>query len=227
MTVPPTKKSKRSDDKPSKVPAESGASPAQKKSAVTTSDNGVVSPKSLKLNGEAARKIKPRKRAADFLSDDEGDVENDNSAKVSEVKRSTADEKSKTSKKKAKKDAVVDTTAVKEASALDTVQDADDAKPQSGKRSKGAKEGKGHKKVELVDEPASDDAENDAREDDQTLELIKGFESSGDEDISGDEGFEAGQPVPTIPDSKKTKRKLQKMAKKRDTPEEPGAVYVG
>ncbi|KAJ5579007.1 rRNA processing protein gar2 [Penicillium hetheringtonii] len=92
----------------------------------------------------------------------------------------------------------------------------------------------------LVDSAASDDSEDEEEdideddeedeeaEDDQTAALIKGFESSGDEDDSGDEGFEAGKPVPRIPDSKKIKQKLLKKQKKNaGTQEEPGTVYIG
>lgn len=91
-----------------------------------------------------------------------------------------------------------------------------------------------------IDPAASDDSEeeeedieeeeeeDDEAEDDQTAALIKGFESSGDEDESGDEGFESGKPVPKIPDSKKVKQKLLKKQKKNaGTNEEPGTVYIG
>lgn len=86
------------------------------------------------------------------------------------------------------------------------------------------------KKVEVVEQAESaeedQDSEND-EVDDQTAELIRGFESSGDEDASEDEGFEAGKAVPRIPDSKKAKRKIQKKLKENDQPNEPGTVYVG
>jgi nucleolar protein 15 len=131
------------------------------------------------------------------------------------VKNPPVGDKSKSSKKKSKKETEADSAPIAEP---------DDVKSQKGKKSKDKKEGKSAKKVEPVEELTSDptgDAQEDEvegeGEDDQTIALIKGFESSGDEDISGDEGFEAEKPVPTIPDSKKTKRKLQKLAKKRDT----------
>ncbi|OGM39307.1 rRNA processing protein gar2 [Aspergillus bombycis] len=71
-------------------------------------------------------------------------------------------------------------------------------------------------------------ASEDEEEDDRTTALIKGFESSGDEDESGDEGFNPDQPVPKIPDSKKAKRKiLKKQRENKQEAEEPGTVYVG
>jgi nucleolar protein 15 len=72
-------------------------------------------------------------------------------------------------------------------------------------------------------------AESEDEEDDQTTALIRGFESSGDEDESADEVIDPDAPVPKIPDSKKAKRKILKLQKqnKSDSSEQPGAVYVG
>jgi nucleolar protein 15 len=72
-------------------------------------------------------------------------------------------------------------------------------------------------------------AESDDEEDDQTTALIRGFESSGDEDESADEAIDPDAPVPKIPDSKKAKRKILKLQKqnKSASSEQPGAVYVG
>lgn len=77
-----------------------------------------------------------------------------------------------------------------------------------------------------------DDSEDESEgaEDDQTAALIKGFESSGDEDASEDEGFDSKQPVPKVPDSKKVKRKIlkkQKKAAEEGAGDTPGVVYVG
>lgn len=142
-----------------------------------------------------ARKIKPRKRASDFLSDDEDDKENEEETKSKKQKESAK----KVEKKETKKEAPAKKT----------------------------------KKVEVVEQNESEDEGSEEQEsendeiDDQTAELIKGFESSGDEDASEDEGFEAGKAVPRIPDSKKAKRKIQKKLKENDQPDEPGTVYVG
>lgn len=225
-TVPPSKKSKKEEKV--KVSTEL----PKKKAVEASGDNGVFASKSLKLNGEAARKIKPRKRAADFLSDDESD--DDAGAKLSEVKNPPVADKTKSSKKKSKKEVEVDTPAATGVEEAAPATGNDEMKSQKGKKDKSKKEEKAHKKEKSIAEPASDIAENAGEgeneaegEDDQTVALIKGFESSGDEDNSDDEGYETGKSVPTIPDSKKTKKKLQKLAKKRDTPDEPGTVYVG
>lgn len=141
-----------------------------------------------------ARKIKPRKRASDFLSDDEEDNE------------SAEETKSKKQKESAKK---VEKKETKQAAPAKA------------------------KKVEVAEQDESEEEGSEDQEsgndeiDDQTAELIKGFESSGDEDASEDEGFEAGKAVPRIPDSKKAKRKIQKKLKENDQPDEPGTVYVG
>ena len=61
---------------------------------------------------------------------------------------------------------------------------------------------------------------------DQTTALLKGFESSGAENASGEEGFQQGQDVPALPDAKKLNQKL-KGANKPGDGGEPGVVYVG
>lgn len=228
--VPPSKKSKKSEDKSSKTQSKPTTSPAQKKALDTSGDNGVS--QSLKLSGEATRNIKPRKRAADFLSDDEGD-DGDAGSKLSEVKNPPVGDKTKSSKKKSKKEAKEETIAPSTTSAPAPATQDDDAKVQKGKKDKGKKEGKPHTKEVITTEPTSDvegetgeHESEDEGEDDQTIALIKGFESSGDEDISGDEEYEVGKPVPGLPKPKKTKKKLEKL-KNRDTPDEPGTVYVG
>ena len=128
----------------------------------------------MKVNGEPTRQVKPRKRAADFLSDNE-DSESEDAPKTK------IETEKKLSNKKTKK---ADGTAAS--------------------------------------------ASEDEEEDDRTAALIRGFESSGDEDESGDEGFNPDQPVPKIPDSKKAKRKiLKKQKENKQEAEEPGTVYVG
>ncbi len=68
-------------------------------------------------------------------------------------------------------------------------------------------------------------AESDVEEDDQTEALLKGFESSDENDASGDEGFEKGQEVPSLPANKKLQKKL-KGAKDIQS-DSPGIIYVG
>lgn len=177
--------------------------------------------------------MKPRKRAADFLSDDE-----DTESKAAATEKQTESEKSKPSKKKPKKGTEEDTsaTAVKEKAPRA------EAKAEKSKKSDAGAKAEKKKKEEIVNEDFEDDDEDeevsgsdagqdeDESEDDQTAALIKGFESSGDEDPSEDEGFDPDKPVPQIPDSKKTKRKIlkkQKQKKESQEEEKPGTVYVG
>lgn len=68
--------------------------------------------------------------------------------------------------------------------------------------------------------------EPESEGEDQTAALLKGFESSGEEDGSGDEGFKQGQDVPALPDAKKLNKKL-KLANKQGEGQESGVVYVG
>lgn len=187
----PNKKSKKTAVAESS-PASTPKSILKKKNAEEKA-NGTAKPAVPETADAPARKIKPRKRASDFLSDDEDDKEN---------KEETKSKKQKETAKKVEK--------------------------KENKKAAPAKT----KKVEVVEQDESEDkgseegSENDDI-DDQTAELIKGFESSGDEDASEDEGFEAGKAVPRIPDSKKAKRKIQKKLKENDQPDEPGTVYVG
>ncbi|GAD95502.1 rRNA processing protein gar2 [Paecilomyces variotii No. 5] len=194
VSDPPAKKSKKAESKAVESPKQP-AKPALKKSAAAAETNGASAKSSLKLNGQPAREVKPRKRAADFLSDDED----------AETKKTKS---AKKDKKGEQKDGELNGADAKKSS-----------KP---------------KKKQIVNEDfdvSSSDAseqEDDEAEDDQTAALIKGFESSGDEeDVSGDEGFDPKNPVPKIPDSKKVKRKLVKKQKSIGEPEETGTVYVG
>ncbi|KAL1849031.1 nucleolar protein [Paecilomyces lecythidis] len=195
VSDPPAKKSKKAESKAVESPKQP-AKPILKKTAAPAETNGASAKSSLRLNGQPAREVKPRKRAADFLSDDED----------AETKKTKS---AKKDKKGEKKDGDLNGTDAKKSS-----------KP---------------KKKEIVNEDFSDDSspeaseqEDDENEDDQTAALIKGFESSGDEeDASGDEGFDPEKPVPKIPDSKKVKRKLVKKQKSVGEPEETGTVYVG
>lgn len=165
-----------------------------------------------KANGDAPRPVKPRKRAADYMSDEESDAEASAPAK----KPAEKETKSKPSAKKTKQE---DGTAA----------------PVKEKAAKTGK--KAAKKVEIVPSDSEDsegegvalNTESEDEDDDQTTALIRGFESSGDEDESGDEAVDPEAPVPRIPDSKKAKRKILKLQKqnKSETSEKPGVVYVG
>ena len=175
-------------NKKSKKTAVAESSPAStpksilKKKAAEEKANGTAKATVPETADAPARKIKPRKRASDFLSDDE--------------EKNTKGEKSQKESKMAA------SSKSKKADVEDESSGADDA------------------------ESGNDESGND-EVDDQTAELIKGFESSGDEDASEDEGFEPGKAVPRIPDSKKAKRKIQKKLKESDQPDEPGTVYIG
>jgi nucleolar protein 15 len=172
----------------------------------------------VKLNGEPARQVKPRKRAADFLSDDESEPE----VVASEPKaEADTEQKKQPSKKKSKKEDGTPAPATKAKTSAA-------AKPKAKKPEPVVEESddEDNEQVPVVSDDSSEDEEDDTL-DDQTAALIKGFESSGDEDESGDEGFDPDQPVPKIPDSKKAKRKILKKQKKHGEPEAPGTVYIG
>ncbi|KAF3491967.1 ribosomal biogenesis protein Gar2 [Arthroderma uncinatum] len=217
---PPSKKSKKTQEKPVKEQV-TKAKPSDSKPA---KENGVVNgakPEKLpvKVNKKPAKEVKPRKRAADFLSDDEDVPEKEVVAAAAKPKA----EKETQPKKKAKSEKPAANIVSKEKSSTATE-----------KTKKTKDKGKEAEKLvetapEVVEEEATleSDADSDAAEDDQTLALIRGFESSGEEDASGDEGFEPGQEVPRIPDSKKAMKAIRQKKKKNAEPEEPGTVYVG
>ncbi|KAL5000642.1 hypothetical protein BDV10DRAFT_31143 [Aspergillus recurvatus] len=196
----PAKKTKKVGVKAAE-PAESPKSILKKNKT-----NGAKEDKSSKpkANGDVPRPTKPRKRAADYMSDDESEDE-------VPVKKAEKETKTKPSAKKTKQE---DGTAAP-------------VKETAGKASKEAK------KLEIVpsdsEEEAAPAADESEEEDDQTTALIRGFESSGDEDESGDEAIDPEAPVPKIPDSKKAKRKILKLQKqnKAESSGQPGVVYVG
>jgi nucleolar protein 15 len=166
----------------------------------------------LKLKGEPTRTIKPRKRAADFLSDDEN-TEPKIQASQPEAEAETAN------LSKSKKIA---------SDKLPTMPKEQGSKIEKSKTNGvEAKAKKADAISEGSDEPSDFEGEQDSdeSEDDQTAALITGFESSGDEDASDDQGFNPENPVLTIP--KKIRRKVSKKIKKADPVEEPGTVYVG
>ncbi|KAL4899120.1 hypothetical protein BDW74DRAFT_189499 [Aspergillus multicolor] len=193
----PAKKTKKVEAKAAE-PAESPKPILKKNKTNGAKENKASKPKT---DGDAPRPIKPRKRAADYMSDEESEAE-------VPVKKAEKEIKAKPSAKKSKKE---DGTAAP-------------VKEKGGKKAK---------KVEIVPSDSEEDvapvAEESEEDDDQTTALIRGFESSGDEDESGDEAIDPDAPVPKIPDSKKAKRKILKLQKqnKAGSSENPGVVYVG
>ncbi|KAE8321659.1 hypothetical protein BDV39DRAFT_185338 [Aspergillus sergii] len=207
----PAKKTKKVEAKPTES-TNASPKPILKKNKGNDAEKPAAK---LKVNGEPTRQVKPRKRAADFLSDND-DSESENAPKTK------VETEKKLSNKKTKK---ADGTAA----------------PAPKEKTTKAKASTKAKKPEPVTEESDDgemddeesaasgaSASEDEEEDDRTAALIRGFESSGDEDESGDEGFNPDQPVPKIPDSKKAKRKiLKKQKENKQEAEEPGTVYVG
>ncbi|KAL4937593.1 hypothetical protein BDV06DRAFT_202527 [Aspergillus oleicola] len=197
----PTKKTKKVEAKA--APAEETPKPILKKNKANGSAKKDEAKTKAQTNGDAPRSTKPRKRAADYMSDEGSEAE-------LPAKQTEKETKSKPSAKKSKQeDGTAKTTkADKKAKKLEIVQsDSEDSESEAG--------------VAL-------NAESD-EDDDQTTALIRGFESSGDEDESSDEAIDPDAPVPKIPDSKKAKRKILKMQKqnKTDASGKPGVVYVG
>ena len=70
-----------------------------------------------------------------------------------------------------------------------------------------------------------DTGDEDLEEDDQTAALLKGFESSEDEDVPSGEGFVDGQKIPNLPAAAK---KASNKLKKSGTGETGvGVIYIG
>ncbi|PYH97582.1 hypothetical protein BO71DRAFT_346706 [Aspergillus ellipticus CBS 707.79] len=205
----PAKKTKKVEAKPAESPKDTPKSILKKAKKDEPAAKAEPASK-VKANGQPARQAKPRKRAADFLSD------NEDSEPEVEAAESKA-EKEKPSTKKSKKE---DGTAAPATKAK---------KPDTKANTKAKKAAPVAEESDKEDESAASDAsQSEGEEDDRTVALIRGFESSGDEDESGDEGFNPDQPVPKIPDSKKAKRKiLKKQRENAGSAEEPGTVYIG
>lgn len=202
-----------------------------KTTEVDGTDKPLLTTSLPKFNNEPARQVKPRKRAADFLSDDED--EDDEKVDKPNISPSTANpatnqEKHHKKKKRSKKGSN-STAAVQQPPNPDAPSLSVDVteKNKLGKAEK--KDRMGHEMTEIADQSSSHDApaSEEEFEDNMTSALIKGFESSGDEDMSGNEGLKPGQNIPTIPDSKKIKKRLLKIKKTTDESEEPGTVYIG
>ncbi|EFQ98807.1 MKI67 FHA domain-interacting nucleolar phosphoprotein [Nannizzia gypsea CBS 118893] len=217
---PPSKKSKKTQEKPVNTETIKVKASSSKSKKENSTVNGAKSEKlPVKVDKKPAKELKPRKRAADFLSDDEEEAEKE------VVSKPKAEKKETQPKKKAKSEKPAASAELKEKSSAT-------AEKKKKTKSKTKEVEKEPEEVsEPVDEeqvsPISDADSDDEVEDDQTLALIRGFESSGDEDASEDEGFEPGQEVPKIPDSKKAMKAIRKKKKENSEPEEPGTVYVG
>lgn len=203
------------------------ATKGAKKNATTTAPKSEPAKSvPVKVDDQPARKMKPRKRAADYLSDD------DEEDKTKATSSAPAEEPSK-KKSKAQNGAAV--PAPKTAEKKTTAKAAESAKVKNDKQKKKAKspspvvsedEDEDEEiSFEEAESEASDSEESE--DDDQTAALIEGFESSDDE-MSGEESFKPGQKIPDIPDSKQVKRKLKNKKKEHaHEKEEPGVVYVG
>ncbi|OOQ83107.1 rRNA processing protein gar2 [Penicillium brasilianum] len=206
----PAKKTKKVEAKAAKV-----AEDATPKSILKKKENGTAKAKetksasTAKANGPAAREVKPRKRAADFLSDEETEKPAPATAK-------------KPVSKKTKKDETVSAQPAKKSAAAKV------AKPTPKPKKVEEVPEESDDEDFQIDASVSEDSEEeiDDAEDDQTAALIKGFESSGDEDESGDEGYNSKMPIPKIPDTSKAEKKMKKL-QKGDSKDEPGTVYVG
>lgn len=84
-----------------------------------------------------------------------------------------------------------------------------------------------HPSADLKDDAAveghdGDEVEIQEEEHDQTLALLKGFDSGDEDQFSGEEIFKQGQSVPKIP-----KKSAKKLKAAKDESEEPGVVFVG
>lgn len=200
----PAKKTKKVEAKAAEATKDTASKPILKKK-----QNGTAKPKETKVttapktNGEPARQVKPRKRAADFLSDEEED----------EATAPAPAPSKKSANKKTKKESESVSAGKKGASKAKKVEVPEESEEEAEDL--------------LPSEGEGESEDEDEGEDDQTAALIKGFESSGDEGDSGDEGYNPDKPVPKIPDSKKAQKKIMKKQKEDGAPEEPGTVYIG
>ncbi|EKV19485.1 Ribosomal biogenesis protein Gar2 [Penicillium digitatum] len=206
----PAKKTKKVEAKPAEATKEAAPKSILKKNEKGTKSKTEKAAAPAKTNGEPTRQVKPRKRAADFLTDEEAE---DSVAPVQAEKKA----EKKPAAKKSKKEEAEPAPAPKKAAA----------------KKAGPKSKKPEPVVESEEEDAeanvspADDSDSENEGDDQTEALIKGFESSGDEDESDGEGYKEGEPIPKAPDTKKAERKLAKQLRKNGPPEEPGTVYLG
>ncbi|KAJ5041024.1 uncharacterized protein L3040_005581 [Drepanopeziza brunnea f. sp. 'multigermtubi'] len=79
----------------------------------------------------------------------------------------------------------------------------------------------------LEDEDKNMDEDSDSEVDDQTLALLQGLESDGDEEEATGEGYTTGDPIPVREKlSKKEEKRLKKIAESAAS-DKPGVVYIG
>ncbi|KAI9841715.1 MAG: hypothetical protein M1837_000448 [Sclerophora amabilis] len=211
-SAPPTKKIKKSSSTSAK---KSTKAPTDKTSSAALPLDS--------LSSEPAALHPPRrsgrKHATDFFTED--NPAEPEAPKAKKLRKST------------KPSEVVSAVSVTE----EVLQDPQKALPRGNKpseiiKTKTSKKAKSNG-VSIIDtaviqtEPEQEDLGNSSANDDadQTAALLKGFESSDEDDGSGDEGFEKGRPVPALPQDKKLQRKLKGVS--TGSTQEPGAVYVG
>ncbi|KAF3388750.1 hypothetical protein F1880_003426 [Penicillium rolfsii] len=206
----PAKKTKKVEAKAAKVAEDATPkSILKKKESEAVKAKETKSESAAKANGAPARQVKPRKRAADFLSEDEAEKPAPAVAK-------------KPVTKKTKKDEPTPAQAGKKSAAAKVAKPA----PKPKKVEEAPEESDGEEFQIDAESDESEEEIDEVEEDDQTAALIKGFESSGDEDESGDEGYNSKMPIPKIPDTKKAEKKMKKL-QQGDAKDEPGTVYVG
>ncbi|KIW31845.1 hypothetical protein, variant [Cladophialophora immunda] len=188
-------------------------------------------------NVAAAKSKKSRKRASDFMNDEEPPVSADTSNKVEEEK--SAEEIAEPVKKKSKKSKKNKTNnngetltadgvnGVIEHTGAENLETATSHKPVSTSMQAEAERTVDHELEDGFGGFASEDDQDNAAEvepDDNTAALLAGFDSDT-EDKQEDEGLDLGT-IPPLPKYKKTQKKLEK-AKAKGNDDGPGTVYVG
>lgn len=240
---PPAKPSSSTNDEKSKEPKAVGTQSKKRKTPVSTNTDALHAQVLDPLSEDASVKKKQKKsqpsaleaagtRIGDILSSGLGTA----SQGLNAAKDYVADVASG-----AQKSILGDVTEVAEA----VVEEKQKAEASAGKPTKAISKGKRKGKAKESDkevaeasntavnidtsaqnevEPAEGENEDEFEEDDQALDLLKGFDSGDDDDISGDEDFKQGQEVPKVPRAKKPAKKLKAAKGEVD---EPGVVYVG
>ncbi|KAJ5745491.1 hypothetical protein N7520_010673 [Penicillium odoratum] len=209
VSDPPAKKTKKVQAKTAETSEDAPKSILKKKVNGASKAKETKAAAPVKADATPARQAKPRKRAADFISDEEND----------EPASPAPPSEKKTSNKKSKKEESAPAPAEKKTKATPKTKKVEEVAVES--------EDSEADMISLGSDSEGEEAEEDDVLDDQTAALIKGFESSDDEDDSEGEGHNPNKPVPKIPDTKKAQRKILKAQKQAGTPDEPGTVYVG
>ncbi|KIX94487.1 uncharacterized protein Z520_09873 [Fonsecaea multimorphosa CBS 102226] len=188
-------------------------------------------------NVAVAKSKKSRKRASDFMNDDEPPVPADTANKVEGNK--SAEEVAEPVKKKSKKGKKDKTNnngetltadgvnGVIEHTGAENLETATSHKPISTSMQAEAERTVDHELEDGFGGFASEDDQEDAAEveaDDNAAALLAGFDSDT-EDKQDDEGLDFGT-IPPLPKYKKTQKKLEK-AKAKGNDDGPGTVYVG